>query len=119
MEAVRSERKMRGLAALNGMMHNEPRYGPQAACLVEAEPRAARLGLPALGSSIPKYSLGSLSTIGPRAQSSRLAELGGRAMSFNSCRGTLGSFAMWTATRNASSRMSSFALSRRSGSFSK
>ena len=35
---------MRGLAALNGMMHNLPRNEPQAACLVDAEPRAARLG---------------------------------------------------------------------------
>ena len=37
-------------------------------------------------------------------QSSRLAELGGRGMSFNICRGTLGSLAMYTAIRNASSR---------------
>jgi hypothetical protein len=35
---------MRGLAALNGMMRNLPRNEPQAACLVDAEPRAARLG---------------------------------------------------------------------------
>jgi len=40
------------------------------------------------------------------AQSSRLAELDGRGMSFNICRGTLGSLAMFTATRNASSRNS-------------
>jgi len=45
---------MRGSAALNGMMQNQPRNGPQAACLVEAEPRAARLGFPALGYSISK-----------------------------------------------------------------
>jgi len=37
------------------------------------------------------------------AQSSRLAEYGGRGMSFKICRGTLGSLAMFTATRNASS----------------
>ena len=37
---------MRGTAALNGMMRNQPRNGPQAACLVEAEPRAARPGFP-------------------------------------------------------------------------
>jgi hypothetical protein len=43
------------------------------------------------------------------AQSSRLAEFGGRGMSFNICHGTLGSLAMFTAIRNASSRMSSFA----------
>jgi hypothetical protein len=36
-----------------------------------------------------------------RAQSSRLAEFGGRGMSFNICRGTLGSLAMFTAIRNA------------------
>jgi len=40
----------------------------------------------------------------PRTQSSRLAEFGGRGMSFNICRGTLGSLAMLTAIRNASSR---------------
>jgi hypothetical protein len=39
-----------------------------------------------------------------RPQSSRLAEFGGRGMSFNICRGTLGSLAMFTAIRNASSR---------------
>jgi hypothetical protein len=33
------------------------------------------------------------------------AELGGRGMSFNICRGTLGSLAMFTAKRNASSRV--------------
>jgi hypothetical protein len=38
------------------------------------------------------------------AQSFRLAEFGGRGMSFNICRGTLGSLAMFTARRNASSR---------------
>jgi hypothetical protein len=43
-----------------------------------------------------------------RAQSSWLAEFGGRGMSFNICRGTLGSLAMFTATRNASSRDSRF-----------
>jgi len=31
-------------------------------------------------------------------------------MSFNICRGTLGSLAMFTAIRNASSRVSSFSL---------
>jgi hypothetical protein len=46
-------------------------------------------------------------------QSSRLAEFGGHGMSFNICRGTLGSLAMFTAIRNASSRDSSFALERR------
>jgi len=40
-------------------------------------------------------------------------------MSFNICRGTLGSFAMFTAIRNASSRVSSFADERRPDSFSK
>jgi hypothetical protein len=40
-------------------------------------------------------------------------------MSFNVCRGTLGSLAMFTAIKNASSRVSSFALDRRPGSFSK
>ena len=34
-----------------------------------------------------------------RAQSSRLAEFGGRGMSFNICRGTLGSLVMFTALR--------------------
>ena len=38
-------------------------------------------------------------------QSSRLAEFGGLGMSFNICRGTLGSLAMFTAMRNASSRV--------------
>jgi len=42
----------------------------------------------------------------PGTQSSRLAVFGGRGMSFNICRGTLGSLAMFTAIRNASSRMS-------------
>ena len=41
-------------------------------------------------------------------QSSRLAEFGGLGMSFNICRGTLGSLAMFTAMRNASSRDSRF-----------
>jgi hypothetical protein len=36
------------------------------------------------------------------AQSSRLAEFGGLGMSFNICRGTLGSLAMFAAIRNAS-----------------
>jgi hypothetical protein len=40
------------------------------------------------------------------AQSSRLAVFGGLGMSFNICRGTLGSLAMFTAIRNASSRNS-------------
>jgi hypothetical protein len=40
------------------------------------------------------------------AQSSRLAEFGGLGMTFNICRGTLGSSAMFTAIRNASSRNS-------------
>jgi hypothetical protein len=44
--------------------------------------------------------------VSPRAQSSRPAEFGGRGMSFNICRGTLGSLAMFTARRNASSRVS-------------
>ena len=35
------------------------------------------------------------------AQSSRLAEFGGRGMSFNICRGTLGSLAMLAAIRRA------------------
>ena len=46
----------------------------------------------------------------PRTQSSRLAEFGGLGISFNICRGTLGSLAMFTAIRNASSRVSCFAL---------
>jgi hypothetical protein len=54
----------------------------------------------------------------PGAQSSRLAVFGGRGMSFNICRGTLGSLAMFTAIRNASSRVRSYALERRPGSFS-
>ena len=40
------------------------------------------------------------------AQSSLLAELGGLGTSFNICRGTLGSLAMFTAMTNASSRVS-------------
>jgi hypothetical protein len=36
-----------------------------------------------------------------RAQSSRLAEFGGRRISFNISRGTLGSLAMLAAIRNA------------------
>ena len=40
----------------------------------------------------------------PRAQSSRLAVFGGLGMSFNICRGTLCSLAMFTAIRKASSR---------------
>jgi hypothetical protein len=52
---------------------------------------------------------------GPRltvAQSSRLAEFGGLGMSFNICCGTLGSLAMFTAIRNASSRVSRLAVDR-------
>jgi hypothetical protein len=45
------------------------------------------------------------------AQSPRPAECGGLGMSFDICRGTLGSSAMLTAIRNASSRLSSFAAS--------
>jgi hypothetical protein len=45
---------MRGSATLNGMIQNQPRNGPQAIYLVEAEPRATRLGFPALGNSILK-----------------------------------------------------------------
>jgi hypothetical protein len=48
-----------------------------------------------------------------RVQSSQLAVFGGRGMSFNICRGTLGSLAMVTAIRNASSRDSSLAVERR------
>jgi hypothetical protein len=40
---------------------------------------------------------GKAADVDSRAQSSRLAEFGGRGMSFNICRGTLGSFAMFTA----------------------
>jgi hypothetical protein len=47
-----------------------------------------------------------LEATGGRPQSSRLAEFGGRGMSFNVCRGTLGSLAMFFAIRNASSRNS-------------
>jgi len=46
-------------------------------------------------------------------QSSRLAEFGGCGMSFNIRRGTLGSLAMFTAIRNASSRVSRLAVDRR------
>jgi hypothetical protein len=53
-----------------------------------------------------------------RTQSSRLAVFGGRGMSFNICRGTLGSLAMFTMIKNASSPVSSFALDRRPDSFS-
>jgi hypothetical protein len=49
-------------------------------------------------------------------QSSRLAEFGGRGMSFKICRGTLGSLAMFTAIRNASSHVSRLATNR--GQFS-
>jgi hypothetical protein len=55
----------------------------------------------------------------PAVQSSRLAEFGGRGMSFNICRGTWGSFAILTARRNASSRDSRFIDIRRCGSSSK
>ena len=48
-----------GTAALNGMMRNQPRNGPQAACLVEAEPRAARPGFPPRSPNI-KMQLGQL-----------------------------------------------------------
>jgi hypothetical protein len=49
-------------------------------------------------------------SIAQPAKSSRLAEFGGRGMSFNICRGTLGSLAMLTAKRNASSRDSASRL---------
>jgi hypothetical protein len=52
-------------------------------------------------------------------QPSRLAEFGGRGMSFNICRGTIGSLAMFTAIRNASSRVSLFVDNRRWATFSK
>jgi hypothetical protein len=51
--------------------------------------------------SRPRWGLFSLML--PRPQSSRLAEFGGRGISFKICRGTLGSLAMFTAMRNASS----------------
>jgi hypothetical protein len=54
-----------------------------------------------------------------RAQSSRLAEFGGLGMSFNICRGTLGSLAMFTAIRKASSRDSRYIDICRCGSSSK
>ena len=57
--------------------------------------------------------------INSRAQSSRLAEFGALGMSFNICRGTLGSFAIFTAIRNASSRDSRFIDICRCGSSSK
>ena len=94
---------MRGSAALNGMIYTQPRGGPQAACLVDAEPRAARLGASALGGSTPQYNWGGSST-NPRDRSSQLAEFGGRGMSFNICRGTLGSLAMFTAIRKPARR---------------
>jgi hypothetical protein len=53
------------------------------------------------------------------AQSSRLAEFGGLGMSFNICRGTLGSLAMFTAIKNASSRDNRFIDICRCGSSSK
>ena len=40
------------------------------------------------------------------AQSSRLAKFGGRGMSFNICRGTIGSLVKFAANRKASSRVS-------------
>jgi hypothetical protein len=46
-------------------------------------------------------------------QSSRLAEFGGCGMSFNIRRGTLDGLAMFTAIRNASSRVSRLAVDRR------
>jgi hypothetical protein len=55
----------------------------------------------------------------PDSQSSRLAVFGGRGMSFNIARGTLGSLAMFTAIRNASSRVSLFIDNRRCDSSSK
>jgi hypothetical protein len=51
-------------------------------------------------------------------QSSRLAEFFGRGMPFKICRGALGSLAKFTASRNATSRVSSFALDRRPASSS-
>ena len=54
-----------------------------------------------------------------RTQSSRLAVFGGLGMSFNICRGTLGSLAMFTAMKNASSRVSRFIDICRCGSSSK
>jgi len=44
-----------------------------------------------------------------------LTELGGLGMSFNICRGTLGSLARFTAIRNASSRDIRLAADRRPG----
>jgi len=57
--------------------------------------------------------------IDTRTQSSRLAVFGGRGMSCNICRGTLGRLAMLAATRNASSRDSRFIDICRCGSSSK
>jgi hypothetical protein len=48
-----------------------------------------------------------------------MAEFGGLGMSFKICRGTLGSLAMLTAIRNASSRESRFIDICRCGSSSK
>jgi hypothetical protein len=77
------------------------------------------VGLVKICSSATRSQVAHIGLPFPRAQSSRLAVLGGRKMSFNVCRGTLGSLAMFTAIKNASSRVSSFALDRRPGSFSK
>src|ERR1700722_9967495 len=61
-------------------------------------PRCPAGAFPPLGNSIPKCNQGSLSTVGHRAQSSRLAAFGGRRMSFNICRSTLAS---WQCRRSA------------------
>jgi len=82
-----------------------------------APTRAARVKI-LLANSEPSTHGGIAAVIDSRAQSSRLAEFGGRVMSFNICRGTIGSLAMFTAMRNASSHVSSFALERRPGSSS-
>ena len=48
--------------------------------------------------------IGDKADIDTHARSSRLAEFGGRGMSFNICRGTLGSLAIFTAIRNVAGR---------------
>jgi hypothetical protein len=76
--------------------------------------RRRRIGfiLPRQSSAVTA-AYGSIADIDTHAQSSRLAEFGSRGMSFNICRGTLGSLAMFTAIRNASSRVSLFIDNRR------
>jgi hypothetical protein len=83
---------------------NQPRGGPQAAYLIDAEPCAARLGLP---SSVVRYHDAIGADCRPILAFNRRGwPIWRPRKSFNICHGTLGSLAMLAAIGRASSSVS-------------